>query len=160
VGWDLDDNGAVQSVYIRFFDPRAGHCRKRATNAFGADAVPITAHPVTYQLASGREVTRTGFPLVHAAGITVHKSQGQTYDRHAVELLTVFTCGQAYVGISRGKSAAGTIIIGSVRRDSFYCDPEALEEMKRLRTSPRERDPRIPGPVAPPSTVADDPLLQ
>jgi hypothetical protein len=164
VGWDLDGDGAAEAIYVEFFHPAAGQCRKSVSNRFGLQAVPIKLHSATYELASGRKVTRVGFPLVPASAITIHKSQGQTYADHAAELGSIFAPGQAYVAISRGKvgrraDGGGTMIINGVPRHNLYCDVEVLEEMQRLRElQPRRVENRPAQPVRLPAIV-DDPLL-
>ena len=101
LGWDVDEVGSVTNVHLTFFDVTAGQRRKSVHNRFGSQAVPIGVHSVTFELGSGRKVTRMGFPLVPATAITIHKSQGQTYAQHGVDLRGVFCSGQAYVGEGR-----------------------------------------------------------
>ena len=51
-------------------------------------------------------------PLIHAWAITVHKSQGQTLDRARIDLRRGFADGQAYVALSRVRSAEGVYLDG------------------------------------------------
>ena len=59
----------------------------------------------------GREVaTARNFPVTLAWASTIHKSQGATIDRVMVDLSGLWEPGQAYVAMSRVKSADGLFI--------------------------------------------------
>ena len=54
------------------------------------------------------------FPVRLAWAITIHKSQGQTYNRVNVNVSSIFAAGQLYVALSRCKSLDGMQIIGTL----------------------------------------------
>jgi len=159
LGYDTDDSGSVVKIHIKFYDTLAGQPRKSIQNRFSPDAVPISVFKITFDLGSGRRVTRIGFPLVPATAMTIHKSQGQTYTKFACDLRGVFAPGQGYVGISRGTGSAGTRIVNALPRESLYCDEEVLQEMERLRRD--QVPPPITASVVQPQIgdVVSDPFL-
>ena len=56
-------------------------------------------------------ITRTQFPINIAFAITIHKSQGMTFDAIVVDMRDIFGTGMAYVALSRVRSLAGLHIV-------------------------------------------------
>ena len=55
---------------------------------------------------------RTGLPLTYGYAMTVHKSQGCTYDKVNIVIDKVFSPAQIYVAVSRCRSAKGIHMLG------------------------------------------------
>ena len=66
--------------------------------------------------------TFTQFPFRLAWAVTVHKSQGKTFDRMVVDLDRVFAAGQTYVALSRCTSFEGLVLTRPVTAGSIRCD--------------------------------------
>lgn len=60
--------------------------------------------------------TRYQIPLKLAWGVSIHKSQGATFDKLVVNMEGCFADGQAYVALSRARTLAGMHITGLTRR--------------------------------------------
>lgn len=56
------------------------------------------------------KIKREQYPLRLAYGITIHKSQGMTFDNLVVDLNNVFSGGQAYVALSRTRTLSGLVL--------------------------------------------------
>ncbi|TWR26769.1 AAA family ATPase [Mucilaginibacter achroorhodeus] len=65
-------------------------------------------------------------PLKHAWAITVHKSQGLTFDRAIIDVSEAFTHGQAYVALSRCRSLEGLVLRSPVTMRNVIADPAVL----------------------------------
>src|ERR1700691_610666 len=70
--------------------------------------VPIVPAVARWETKTGKQLTRTQFPLMMAWGITIHKSQGLTLEKVVVELGDKdFSAGLSFVAISRVKTLKG-----------------------------------------------------
>jgi ATP-dependent DNA helicase PIF1 len=73
-------------------------------------------------------------PLRLAWAVTVHKSQGQTYDEVQIDLgRGAFAPGQTYVALSRVRSLEGMYLTRAIRRQDIMVDPHVLRFMSGIR---------------------------
>lgn len=73
-------------------------------------------------------------PLRLAWAITIHKSQGLTFDRAIVDVQRAFACGQVYVALSRLKSLDDLLLKSPVVVDTILVHPRALEYLENSST--------------------------
>lgn len=77
----------------------------------------------------------TQYPVRLAWALTIHKSQGQTYESVALDLTTsAFAAGQIYVALSRATSLEGLYLKLPVRRRDIIVDPKVAAFMLRRET--------------------------
>lgn len=62
------------------------------------------------------------YPLKLAWAITIHKSQGLTFEKAIVDAGASFSAGQVYVALSRLVSMEGLVLKSKVTQDSIYTD--------------------------------------
>lgn len=67
------------------------------------------------------------YPLRLAWAITIHKSQGLTFEKAIIDAGEAFARGQVYVALSRCTSLEGMILHSRIRPDSLYVDPRILK---------------------------------
>lgn len=67
------------------------------------------------------------YPIKLAWAITVHKSQGLTFDKAALDVSQVFLPGQAYVALSRLRSLNGLILLSPLRMNGISSDQDVMD---------------------------------
>ncbi|MDR3253055.1 MAG: helix-turn-helix domain-containing protein [Tannerella sp.] len=69
----------------------------------------------------------TQYPLRLAWAVTIHKSQGLTFEKAIIDIGSSFAPGQAYVALSRCTCLEGIVLKTPVAPDSIMTDPHAID---------------------------------
>ena len=77
----------------------------------------------THQIKEELLGTFTQYPLKLAWAITIHKSQGLTFDRAIIDARAAFAHGQVYVALSRCRSFEGIVLSSKLNVSSVKTDP-------------------------------------
>jgi hypothetical protein len=146
-GQTVGGKEVAKRVWIKFDDSEVGSLtRQQCKGKFTPKGeqvddwcnwTPVDIIKLEFQLgnAGQRKITRMQLPIVEALALTVHKSQGATYEFVSFHIPQQYLkCNMLYVGCSRATSAQG------LRIDHFPNKPprpsvKVQQEMCRLRSS-------------------------
>ncbi|MDR0873378.1 MAG: helix-turn-helix domain-containing protein [Prevotellaceae bacterium] len=84
--------------------------------------VKYTLNPTTNEITEEVEGSFRQFPLKLAWAITIHKSQGLTFERAIIDAASSFAHGQVYVALSRCKTLEGMVLNTPIRTYSIIND--------------------------------------
>lgn len=79
-------------------------------------------NPVTKEITEEVEGTFHQYPIRLAWAITIHKSQGLTFERAIIDANASFAHGQVYVALSRCKTLEGLVLGSPLRGESIISD--------------------------------------
>jgi len=72
-------------------------------------------------------------PVKLAYAITIHRSQGQTYESVNIHPEGIFAEGQLYVALSRGRTLDGIRIVGHLTEKQLKVSPKVIDFYKSLK---------------------------
>ena len=67
------------------------------------------------------------FPVKLAWAVTIHKSQGLTFDRVIIDAGKSFTAGQVYVALSRCRTLEGIVLKSEITPEVIFKDNRILQ---------------------------------
>lgn len=98
-------------------------------NGEEVEAVPLSWENLKYvineetrEIVSETDGVFTQYPLKTAWAITIHKSQGLTFERAFIDAGAAFSPGQVYVALSRCRTLEGIVLRDKIRPVSIFSD--------------------------------------
>jgi hypothetical protein len=86
------------------------------------------------------EGTFTQYPLKTAWAITIHKSQGLTFEKAIIDANAAFAHGQVYVALSRCKTLEGLVLTNPLDVRALKTDPEVKNFIRNVEENPADDD--------------------
>ena len=97
----------------------------------------------------------TQFPLKLAYAFTIHKSQGQTYDKVILDLNShIFAPGQLYVALSRARTFDGLFLTKKVIYSDIISDDSIFRFLNKIRLANRSKTPAAVVESQPPTATS------
>jgi len=108
------------------------------------DGINISVSPETWEnsryIVNGKDGkleqetlgTFTQFPLRLAWAITIHKSQGLTFEKVMIDAGAAFSSGQVYVALSRCTSLSGIVLLSKIPSAAIYCNDNIIKGQQAL----------------------------
>lgn len=84
--------------------------------------VKYTIHPESKEITETIAGTFSQYPLKTAWAITIHKSQGLTFEHAIIDASAAFSHGQVYVALSRCKTLEGLVLSSPITRNAMIND--------------------------------------
>jgi len=117
-----------------YYNGKIGTVTRIEGNTVFVDELAVEAQEwsnVKYKL-EGEQISETNagsfaqLPLKLAWAITIHKSQGLTFDKAIIDVREAFAHGQAYVALSRCRTLAGMVLRNPISPQNIIGDPAVI----------------------------------
>lgn len=96
--------------------------------------IGYSANPETKQIKENTLGRFIQYPLRLAWAITIHKSQGLTFDKAVIDAGQAFAPGQVYVALSRCRSLEGIVLLSKIQPDSIRNDRQIIDHERNKVT--------------------------
>ena len=103
-----------------------------------------TLNPATREIETEVQGTFTQYPLRLAWAITIHKSQGLTFDHAIIDANLSFAPGQVYVALSRCRTLEGMVLATPLSRQAIINDPRVDNYIEHQEQNARQSIERLP----------------
>ena len=91
------------------------------------DNIKYSINPETKEISEEVIGSFEQFPLRLAWAITIHKSQGLTFDKAIIDAAAAFSHGQTYVAFSRCRTLEGMVLSSKISESAIICDREVTD---------------------------------
>ncbi|NTW34128.1 MAG: AAA family ATPase, partial [Bacteroidetes bacterium] len=98
--------------------------------------VKYSLDPVTKEIKENVVGSFTQYPLKLAWAITIHKSQGLTFEKAIIDANASFAHGQVYVALSRCKSFEGLVLSSPITLNSIKTDNTIADFSSDINNNP------------------------
>ena len=131
-------------LWMEFDDPTVGKDKRaKSQHRYLRDSTiqrnwtPIGLETQRFQRGKGvssYKIVRKQFSFIVAEALTIHKSQGDTYDCVALHIELRMARNALYTALSRAKSASGLFVVGNLKLTNKLSEKDPVHlELKRLR---------------------------
>ena len=100
------------------------------------DNIKYTIDPDTSEISQEVIGTFAQYPLKPAWAITIHKSQGLTFDHAVIDAQAAFAPGQVYVALSRCRSLDGVVLRSPLASGMLQADPRLIQFVQHAASHP------------------------
>ncbi len=114
--------GTVVRLEEDYIEVRPGEGEPIAVEQTEWENVKYSIDPATNRIVEQKEGVFRQYPLKTAWAITIHKSQGLTFERAIIDAADSFSHGQVYVALSRCRTLEGMVLRTPLGRGAIISD--------------------------------------
>lgn len=133
-GIRLNDDGMDYEILIEMDDPNC-ECEYLSISRSQQEVYAYDIDKETNTIKKVLLYRIRSFPIRLAYAVSIHKSQGQSFDKCNISVDGSFAHGMAYVALSRCKSIENCHIIGNIKSRDIIADSAVVDFYNEIRSS-------------------------